>query len=145
LDVEILLNSTLAGGVIMGAACDLIVKPYYAMLCGWAIGALSAFGYAYMGPWLKEKILLHDTCGIHNLHALPGLFGGIVSAIACNRDSIGSFGLMYGSNFIDADTRTPAQQAGMQLAGLGVTLGIAILTGAGAGFVANLSFFQPPS
>lgn len=125
----------------MGAACDIIVKPYYAMLCGWGIGALSAFGYAYMGPWLKEKILLHDTCGIHNLHALPGVFGGIVSAIACNRDSIGSFGIMYGSNFIDADTRTPAQQAGMQLAGLGVTLGISILTGTLAGFIASRSFF----
>lgn len=103
MDVEILLNSTLAGGVIMGAACDIIVKPYYAMICGWCIGALSAFGYAYMSNFLREKINLHDTCGVHNLHALPGFFGGIVSAIASNRNSLTSFGVRYPDVFLDAN------------------------------------------
>lgn len=29
-----------------------------------------------------EKFYLLDTCGVHNLHGLPGVFSGIASAIA---------------------------------------------------------------
>ncbi len=29
-----------------------------------------------------EKIYIQDTCGVHNLHGLPGVFSGIASAIA---------------------------------------------------------------
>lgn len=34
---------------------------------------------------------VHDTCGIMNLHALPGIIGGIVSAIVASR-ARGTFG-----------------------------------------------------
>ena len=44
-----------------------------------------------------------------------------------------------------SDTRTPAEQAGYQLAGVAFTLGCAITTGALAGFLASLSIFQAPS
>lgn len=96
LDVEILLNSTLAGGVAMGAAADIIVKPYYAMVSGWVTGVVSALGYIFLSPFLKEKFNLHDTCGIHNLHAMPGFIGGIISVIACNQQSFISYGPRYG-------------------------------------------------
>jgi len=93
----------------MGAACDMIVKPYYAMICGFVIGAISAFGYAYLTPWLKTYIKLHDTCGIHNLHAMPGFAGAIVSVITCNRNSLNSFSTAnYDIFFPDSATRTPA-------------------------------------
>ena len=29
-----------------------------------------------------EKFYLLDTCGVHNLHGMPGVFSGIASAIA---------------------------------------------------------------
>ena len=29
-----------------------------------------------------EKVYLLDTCGVHNLHGMPGVFSGIASAIA---------------------------------------------------------------
>ena len=32
-------------------------------------------------PFL-EKLRLQDTCGVHNLHGLPGVFSGVASAIA---------------------------------------------------------------
>lgn len=84
LDVEILLNSTLAGGVAMGAAADLVVKPYYALIAGWATGAISALGYTHIGPFLAKRIGLHDTCGIHNLHGIPGIIGSVIAAITVN-------------------------------------------------------------
>lgn len=33
-------------------------------------------------PFLEEKLKIQDTCGIHNLHAMPGVIGGIVGAIS---------------------------------------------------------------
>jgi ammonium transporter Rh len=146
LDVEVLLNSTLAGGVAMGAAADIIVEPYYAMICGWVTGAVSALGYIYIGPFLKEKINLHDTCGIHNLHAMPGFIGGIIAVICCNKQALVSYGSRYGETFQRyTEGRTPTEQAGYQLAGVFVTLGLAIVTGLFAGFIASRPFFEPPT
>jgi ammonium transporter Rh len=45
IDMEVLLNSTLAGGVMMGAACDMITGPGFAMLAGSIAGAVSSFGF----------------------------------------------------------------------------------------------------
>ena len=97
--MEIVLNSTLAGGVIMGAAADLINYPYHAMIAGWAIGVFSAVGYVYITPYLKKKIMLHDTCGVFNLHGVPGLMGGFVSAITCSRMAEDNFGKRYADYF----------------------------------------------
>lgn len=82
LDMEVVLNSTLAGGVAIGAAADLINRPFGSMLVGFVTGSVSALGFIYYGPWLKKKINLHDTCGVHSLHGIPGIIGGFVSAIA---------------------------------------------------------------
>ncbi len=30
---------------------------------------------------MEKYLKIQDTCGIHNLHALPGVIGGIVGAI----------------------------------------------------------------
>lgn len=32
-------------------------------------------------PALESHIGLRDTCGVHNLHGMPGLLGGIVAAV----------------------------------------------------------------
>jgi ammonium transporter Rh len=45
IDMEVLLNSTLAGGVMMGTAADIIVGPGFCMIAGACAGAISAFGY----------------------------------------------------------------------------------------------------
>lgn len=82
LDVEVILNATLAGGVAIGASSDLIFQPSYALLIGILSGALSSVSYMKLAPFLKEKLRLSDTCGVLNLHLTPGLFGIICSAIA---------------------------------------------------------------
>jgi len=69
LDMEVLLNATLAGGVAVGSASDLVVTASIAMLIGGAAGIVSAWGFLKLGGWLQDKIGLHDTCGVHNLHA----------------------------------------------------------------------------
>lgn len=81
--MEDILNATLAGGVIVGAACDLITMPFGAMICGFAAGTISTIGFRRLSPILSEKLGLSDTCGINNLHGMPGVLGGIISAICC--------------------------------------------------------------
>ena len=34
-----------------------------------------------LSGYLEEKIGLNDTSGVHNLHGIPGIFGGIFSSI----------------------------------------------------------------
>lgn len=80
--MEVLLNATLAGGVAVGSASDLVVTASVAMLIGGAAGIVSAWGFLKLGPWLQEKIGLHDTCGVHNLHGMPGIMGGLIGGLS---------------------------------------------------------------
>ena len=91
LNMEIILNASLAGGVAIGSAADIVVMPFGAMLAGFVTGIVSSFGFAKLSGFLREKISLHDTCGVLNLHGIPGLIGGIVSAIVVSRGE-GNFG-----------------------------------------------------
>lgn len=64
IDIEVLINSSLAGGVMMGAAADLITVPGFAMMCGGIAGIISALGFLKMNSWCQTKLKLHDTCGV---------------------------------------------------------------------------------
>merc|ERR1719402_841647 len=81
--MEHIQNATLAGGVAMGTSADMMVQPLGALLIGFSAGALSTVGYAYIKPALAEKINLHDTCGVNNLHGMPAILAAIVSIVTC--------------------------------------------------------------
>lgn len=75
-------NATLAGGVAVGSSADLVIEPWAALLIGFIAGLVSVVGYVFIGPFLHRSIGLHDTCGVHNLHGMPGLLGGIAGTIS---------------------------------------------------------------
>ena len=52
LDMEVVLNATLSGGVVMGACCDLITGPGFAMFTGMIAGFLAAFGFLFVNKFL---------------------------------------------------------------------------------------------
>jgi ammonium transporter Rh len=141
LEMEIVLNASLAGGVAIGSAADIIVMPFGAMLCGFVSGIISSLGFAYLSKYLQQKIGLHDTCGVLNLHGMPGLIGGFVSAIVASRGE-GNFGAAYTLYYKQG--RDAQTQAGFQLAGTFLTLGIAIFSGLLAGYITSRPWFQPP-
>ena len=75
--MEDVLNATLAGGVIVGSTCDMFMYAWQPLLLGGLGGAISSFGFNK----LSEKMSFHDTCGVHNLHGIPGILGGLAAAL----------------------------------------------------------------
>lgn len=98
-------NATLAGGVSIGATANL-VGPFGAVVVGGLAGILSTAGFIH-APFFGTV----DTCGIHNLHGMPGLLGGVFSILVPS---------MYSQTGIDA---------GNQMLGLVGTLAGAVITG----------------
>ena len=79
-DIEDIANASLAGGVAIGSTCD-IANPGMSMLIGLAAGILSTVGYSIIAPKIQKLIRVTDTCGVHNLHGMPGLLGGLSAII----------------------------------------------------------------
>ncbi|NWI75050.1 RHAG protein, partial [Dryoscopus gambensis] len=119
-------NATLAGGVAVGTCADLSIHPFSAMFIGVIAGVVSVLGFQFLTPVLASKLKIQDTCGVHNLHGLPGILGGIAGIIvtATKRE-------MRNGHLL-----TP----GMQAAALGSTLGIALVGGALTGAILKLPF-----
>ena len=79
--IDHILNATLAGGVMIGACCDMFAFPYPALLVGAFAGIVSVLSFQYLSRCL-EAMLIFDTRGVFHLHFIPGMFGCIASAIA---------------------------------------------------------------
>lgn len=124
-------NSTLAGGVAIGATARLAMGPGVALLVGLAAGSISVLGYFYSSPLLEEKFGIFDTCGVGNLHGYPSVLGGLVSILIVFLDSNADF-LNYGLGV----------QSIIQLLAVVATLIASIVTGYLTGMVA---FQNPPS
>jgi len=71
-------NAALAGGVAIGATCNLVSAPV-AFGIGTLAGALCVIGYAFIQARITKTFNIIDTCGVHNLHGLPGLLGGVMA------------------------------------------------------------------
>ncbi|XP_041888723.1 ammonium transporter Rh type A [Corvus kubaryi] len=119
-------NATLAGGVAVGTCADLEIHPFSAMFIGVIAGIVSVLGFQFLTPVLASKLKIQDTCGVHNLHGLPGILGGIAGIIvtAAKRE------------IRNGHLLTPSMQA----AALGSTLGIALVGGALTGAILKLPF-----
>lgn len=86
-----------------------------------------------------EKLLkIPDICGINNLHGMPGILAGIISsimaAIATETDYHEDLYDIYPArkvlnSTLKMDQRGAASQAGYQLIGTVVTIGMAIVFG----------------
>jgi len=133
-------NATLAGGVAVGASANLITTPVGAIMCGVCGGLISTLGYQYLQPRLENCIGLHDTCGVHNLHGMPGITGAVLSSIFCvfaSRETYkDSVEYLFGS---EDELSTQPQR---QIFSLLTTLGIALASGAVTGLIMSAPFFD---
>ena len=114
IDAADIANASLAGGVAIGSVCN-TATPLEAIIIGVAAGAISTFGFAVVQSRLQKGLKMVDTCGVSNLHGIPGIFGGLVAMV-----------VVVGINF----------QA--QLMGIGLTIVIAIISGLITGKILHL-------
>jgi ammonium transporter Rh len=105
IDAADIANASLAGGVAIGSVCN-TASPVEAMIIGVAAGAISTFGFAVVQSRLQKGLKMVDTCGVSNLHGIPGVFGGLAALI-----------IVTGINYT------------AQLSGIGLTIIIAIVAG----------------
>jgi len=159
-DMVSIQNATLAGGVAVGSSSDLVIQPWGALLIGIIAGALSVIGYVYISPAMSRCCGIDDTCGVHNLHGMPGIMGaigGAVSAAVATSDSLygGSIADIFpgrhcrtGSLLSDGTgidrCYTAGVQAGYQVAALAVTLVIALVGGTITGLIINAPCLRAP-
>lgn len=139
LDMEVVLNATLAGGVSVGSASDLVVSAGVAMAIGTLAGMISAVGFLKLSEFLRRQINLHDTCGVHNLHGMPGVLGGVIGAIAAHtsHDSFNSEVAINSTFAMLEKGRMKSDQGWIQLSALTITLVIAIGGGVISGFLVS--------
>lgn len=120
-------NATLAGGVAIGCSANLTLSPFSAIMIGCTAGIVSTIGCHRIQPYLEERWGLHDTCGIHNLHAMPSVIGGLASVILAGYKQVENHDAnVYGEKFLGSWNR--------QLAGLVLCISFAVVTGLITGF-----------
>ncbi|XP_060797052.1 rh family, C glycoprotein a [Neoarius graeffei] len=149
LDMVHIQNATLAGGVALGTAAEFMITPYGSLIVGFLCGILSTIGYLVFSPFMEKYLKIQDTCGIHNLHAMPGVLGGVVGAItaaAASESVYSREGLINTFGFTGKyEKRTPNIQGGYQAAGLCVAIAFGIVGGAAVGFILRLPLWQDPA
>eukprot|EP00727_Mastigamoeba_balamuthi_P008999 m51a1_g4721 putative ammonium transporter rh type c (472) ;mRNA; f:321828-323475 len=132
-------NATLAGGVAIGSSANLGIYMQGAMSVGMLAGAISVLGYRYVQPFLERAIGLHDTCGVNNLHGMPGLFGATVTAIVAGSARHSLYGDQTAVVYVGReDGRSALTQGAYQYAALCMTFGIAVFSGAVVGLLVRL-------
>lgn len=142
--MEDILNASLAGGVIIGSVSGLGLNPTASLAIGIIGGVISTICFMKLTAFLEDKIGLNDTCGINNLHGIPGILGGIFSAIvvaahnstSINPDLEGQ--LAFYPNTVE--NRTFEDQAGIQIAATFVSMGIGMLLGIITGAFLNIFY-----
>jgi len=152
-------NATLAGGVAVGTIADMAIQPFGALIIGTVAGLISTLGFEYLTPKLNSGVL-HDTCGVHNLHGLPGvlsgLAGALVAALASQTLYQGNLYKYYPSmapivnsteivEAVEGLGRTTLQQSGYQLAALGTTIAIALVGGVLTGLIMRIPIIEQVS
>jgi ammonia channel protein AmtB len=84
---------------------------------------------------LSKSANLQDTCGVISLHGIPGVVGGISTAIALGTIGERSFSDQYVARPRMGDS------SGGQATAVFITIGIALLTGIIAGAIASLNIW----
>ncbi|NWJ01995.1 RHAG protein, partial [Crypturellus undulatus] len=115
-------NATLAGGVAIGTCADMSIYPFAAMCVGSFAAIVSVLGFKFLTPFMASKLHIQDTCGVHNLHGLPGILGAFAGIIATS---------------VRNETR--------QAAALGSTIVIAVAGGLLTGHILKLPFLGQAS
>ncbi|KAK6326302.1 hypothetical protein J4Q44_G00019470 [Coregonus suidteri] len=146
LDMVHIQNAALAGGVAVGTAGEMMLTPFGSMIVGFLAGTVSVLGFKFLSPILEKKLKIQDTCGVHNLHGMPGVLGAIVGAVTAALATKDVYGDGMADVFPDIHSGDveASFQGVRQAISLAVTLGIALLGGLITGFILKLPIYGAP-
>lgn len=114
IDAADIANAALAGGVAIGATCD-YASHSEAMIIGVIAGVISTIGFAVFQAKQQKFHKIIDTCGVSNLHGIPGILGGLAAIVV-----------------------VPGLVAGDQLKGILATIVLAVIAGLLTGKIVSL-------
>ncbi|XP_075763124.1 ammonium transporter Rh type B isoform X1 [Pelodiscus sinensis] len=137
LDMVHIQNAALAGGVVVGTSAEMMLTPFGAMIAGCLAGLVSTLGFRFLTPILDSRLKIQDTCGVHNLHGMPGVLGALLGALVAGLATQDVYGDGMADVFplIADGSRTATYQGACQFFALLITLGVAVVGGSlvGAG------------
>ena len=91
---------------------------------------------------MENKLKIFDTCGVHNLHGMPGILGGVVSAIViAAADGKGWYVSADDESGYPFSDESFTKQAGNQLLALMITLAFALIGGLLTGLMIKFMTF----
>ncbi|KUF92585.1 hypothetical protein AM588_10007821 [Phytophthora nicotianae] len=135
-------NATLAGGVAMGTSCNLAISPAAAITVGLVVGIASTIGFCFVTPRLERVIRMSDTCGILNLHGMPGVVGGFAGAIITFSASDDFYGDTLTSVYSAREYRSANEQGWYQLLAIVSSAGIGAVSGVFVGYFLKSKLFR---
>ncbi|XP_063172882.1 ammonium transporter Rh type B [Candoia aspera] len=146
LDMVHIQNAALAGGVIVGTSAEMMLTPFGALIAGSLAGLVATLGFKFLTPILAAKLKIQDTCGIHNLHGMPGVLGALLGALvaALAIPDVYGEGMAEVFPLVASGQRTSVQQSLFQLLGLLVSLGMATLGGSLVGAILKMTGLGSP-
>ncbi|XP_067584292.1 ammonium transporter Rh type B isoform X2 [Pseudorca crassidens] len=146
LDMVHIQNAALAGGVVVGTSAEMMLTPFGALVAGFLAGTVSTLGYKFFTPTLESKLKVQDTCGVHNLHGMPGVLGALLGVLVAGLATHEAYGDGLESVFplLAKGQRSATSQAMHQLFGLFVTLIFASVGGSLGGLLLRLPFLDSP-
>jgi ammonium transporter Rh len=140
-------HASLAGAIAIAAVSHTVLSPVWALLIGSLAGTLSVLSFRHITPRLAKSANVHDSRGVLSLHGLPGILGGVLSILVLFFHSQEAYGdnlhsIYPAMRLTDNNGRDRGTQALLQLAGLGLALLIAVISGAIVGFLLRLKFWN---
>ncbi|OCT92206.1 rh blood group D antigen S homeolog isoform X1 [Xenopus laevis] len=131
LQMKIIHNAVLAGGVAIGFTAYMLQYPCIAMIIGLLAGLISTLCFHYFQGPLNTVSLVHDTCGVHYTFGLPGLFGSITYVV-----------LIVTADF--TSTAILGYQAMVGVACICLTLALGLIGGLITGFLLKCKLWKAP-
>jgi hypothetical protein len=134
--LEQILYGVLSGGIIISGCCTVCFFHWAAMILGTCSGAIAVVILALIKPYFINWGF-RDTCNVILIHGVFGILGGFITPMfirGLNHDNdVVAFNL-----FVDTKRGTP-KQAGIQVGGLFITMGISFVGGIATGFLMKVS------
>ncbi|NWU92576.1 RHBGB protein, partial [Upupa epops] len=124
-------DATLAGAAVMGMTGEMLVTPFGALTAGFLAGLIPPLGFRFLTPVLSSRLKTQDSCGVHNVHGLPGILGALLGTLLSVLATADTYGERMELVFplVAQGSRTVVDQALYQLCALPVTLLLAALGG----------------